>query len=329
MIRGFTVLVGLMWVAVAVANEPELVSPTVSDCMAQALVSADGATTVDALKAACANEDAEPLLAQRYEEQLNESPTESILIPHWRNYLLPFTYNSNPNQDPYQIAGGDAEPLDSTEIKFQLSIKTPLWRGVFADDDQLYFGMTLTSWWQAYNSDISAPFRETNYSPEVFWVTPVRPDYQFLGVDYFAAGFIHQSNGRSNLFSRSWNRVYVQMFWEHNRWAFMLKPWWRIEEEAKDDPMDADGDDNPDITKYMGYFEAGAVYRGGKAEYGIMWRNNLREDNKGAVQLDWSYPLHEQLRVYVQYFNGYGESLIDYDASVNRIGIGLLLNTLI
>jgi phospholipase A1 len=76
----------------------------------------------------------------------------------------------------------------------------------------------------------------------------------------------------------------------------------------------------------MGYGELFGGYQLKGHVFSFMLRNNLRQNNRGAVELGWSYPIMTNLRLYAQYFNGYGESLVDYDHSVNRIGIGVMLN---
>ena len=116
-------------------------------------------------------------------------------------------------------------------------------------------------------------------------------------------------------------------WFQQDRWVLAFKPWWRIPEDRKEDPLDPDGDDNPDIDDYMGYFELYSAYQWDEHNFGIMLRNNLRSDNKGAFQFDWTFPLDDEgkLRGYVQYFNGYGESLIDYNRRVNRLGVGFVL----
>jgi phospholipase A1 len=255
----------------------------------------------------------------------------SVLLAHKRNYVLPLAYSNDPNDDVFEPDDSDfGINLDHLEVAFQLSIKAPIAEALFTDEDALFFGFTVKSFWQAYNSDISAPFRETNYEPEVFWVTPV--PWNVLGGDaaFVGLGLSHQSNGRSQLFSRSWNRIYATLGWERWRWVFAFKAWYRIPEDDKDDPLDADGDDNPDIEDYMGNFEFNIVYRRNDQEFGTMIRNNLDTDeNRGAVQFDWTFPMHRRFRGYVQVFNGYGESLIDYDANITRVGIGILLSDLL
>ena len=58
-----------------------------------------------------------------------------------------------------------------------------------------------------------------------------------------------------------------------------------------------------------------------------MARHSLRggERSHGAVELGWVFPIRRDLSGYLQIFHGYGESLIDYNASLTRIGLGISL----
>ena len=271
------------------------------------------------------------LVKERIERERRVDDNRSVLLAHRRNYFLPVTYAKNPNSEPFQVDSGNFdEELDNFEAQFQISLKLPIAEGIFNDQDAIYGGFTLLAFWQVYNNDISSPFRETNYEPEIFWLTPV--DWNVLGGDatLFSLGLSHESNGRSQLLSRSWNRAYAGLIWEYERFVYYLKAWYRLPEDEKDEPGDPDGDDNPDIEDYMGNFEFTVAWRKYEHEVSVMLRNNLDSDeNRGAIQVDWTFPLEGRYRGYLQLFNGYGESLIDYDAHTERIGIGILLTDLL
>lgn len=242
------------------------------------------------------------------------------LQPHHPNFFLPVKYSDSPNNTPLQ--GSLLQPdqgLDPVEAKLQLSFKVKALEGVFSENVDLWVGFTGTSYWQAYNSSISASFRETNYEPEAMLV--FRTDYNMAGLRgrFVNLGLVHQSNGRPEGLSRSWNRVYAQFGFERGNFALLVRPWVRIPEDAADD-------DNPDIEDYMGNGDLLATYRDGGNAYSILLRNNFKgASNRGAVRVDWSFPLAGRLRGYVQYFNGYGESLIDYNHSQQSLGIGVSL----
>ena len=59
-----------------------------------------------------------------------------------------------------------------------------------------------------------------------------------------------------------------------------------------------------------------------------MLRNNLHADNKGALELAWSFPISSNLRGQFKYFNGYGHSLIDYNADMEVFGLGIVFTDL-
>ncbi|MCX5848072.1 MAG: phospholipase A [Deltaproteobacteria bacterium] len=263
------------------------------------------------------------------------------LWPYRPNYFLPLAYNSSPNDDTDLDFDPDAK-AQRNEVKFQLSFKFKIWRDIIRSPAikdiiekstgirgiDIWIAYTQQSFWQLYNSAFSAPFRDTNYEPELLFNFRVQreiPGLMGTKLQFINFGFNHQSNGRSEPLSRSWNRIVANVGLEKDNFGLMLKTWYRI-------PENETNDDNPDITRYTGYGELWGTLYWRNQRFAVMLRNNLRSENLGAIQLEWSIPLSSinenlarKISLYVQYFNGYGESLLDYNKSTNRISAGLML----
>ncbi|WP_223295016.1 phospholipase A [Marinomonas mediterranea] len=258
------------------------------------------------------------LIRQRTLREQSSLSNPFVLTPHRPNYFLPVTYTDDPNGREFVVNDSSDGVLDNVEFKFQLSVKFPVAYDIVGRGSTLWFAYTQQAFWQAYNSKISAPFRDTSHEPEAFIVDKL--DGQFLGVtpSYIAYGINHQSNGQSGARSRSWNRLFVDVVFEYEHLAVSIKPWYRIHENREDD-------DNPNIERYLGYGEVAAVLIDEDYSYDVMIRNNLRSSNKGAIQLGVNFPLWGKTRGYVQYFEGYGQSLLDYNNHVRSLGFGIML----
>jgi len=238
-------------------------------------------------------------------------------------YLLPAFWSSDPNEVPSSPNPDNTalapENLSSVETKFQISFKTKFAENLFGDNGDLWGAYTQNSRWQVYNADQSRPFRETNYEPEVMLV--FRNNYRLGGWRGRMAGISlnHQSNGRGDPFSRSWNRVILSAGIDRENWAFVVRPWWRI--------SDGSDDNNPDMEDFMGRGDAMLVYSKNGHEFAVLGRHSLRGVDKshGALQLDWGFPIDRTLRGRVQVFHGYGESMIDYNHKATYVGLGISL----
>jgi len=271
----------------------------------------------------------DPLIApsgQLIEEKRRLDKKQSLrplaLVAHKPNYLIGSYYFSAPQTAPFEAQFPEEDiSISPVELKFQFSLKTLLISDLIGKTGDLWVGYTNRSFWQAFNAQRSSPFRETNHEPEAWF--DFATDRQLGSLHFKGAnlGLMHQSNGQWGEVSRSWNRIYGLFIFQQGDLYFALKPWWRLPESRSDD-------DNPDIEKYLGNFEFYALKNWRNQSLGIMLRNNLRfaANNRGAVQLDYNFPIHNQLRGYLQYFSGYGESLIDYDHRINTLGIGVMLS---
>lgn len=227
---------------------------------------------------------------------------------HKDNYILPLTW------------GNRAKGTEDAELKFQLSFKQQLiWSG-------FYFAYTQKSFWRVLDGNDSRPFRETNYNPEFFYraLFKTNPGLSW-GYDF---GAEHESNGAREPISRSWNRVYIAPTLLYKGLEARLKLWQRVEEEVKKDPYDPTGDENPDIEDFYGYAELNLSYsfttdtRGAPWRVALMARQNFSTD-KGGLQVDFSIPTKTQdFYFFGQVWTGYGETLIDYNHSLTRYGVG-------
>ncbi|WP_240766746.1 phospholipase A [Paraburkholderia flava] len=216
-----------------------------------------------------------------------------------------------------------------TNAQFQLSFK---YRILMPDDlrskallDNLYFGYTQTTVWDL--SADSRPFRDTSYEPQLFYYLPDTgwrsSWFTRMGI---AAGFGHESNGKAGSDSRSINMLFVRPTWEFgnldaNHLTVSPKVYYYVGKS-----------NNPDIADYRGYVDLLVKY--GSPD-GLQLATTLRKGTKhwyGSVDTQLTYPLAKLLGsawggyLWVGYFNGYGEDILDYNNRqhwIARIGYSI------
>jgi phospholipase A1 len=251
------------------------------------------------------------------------------------NYLL-LTNTSDINnspQSPSRLNAGDRN-LDSNDLKFQLSLKSELYNNIplirdfpYVTSSRLWGAYTQQSNWQLFNANASRPLRENNYEPELILSLGIDNGVDGEKKAYIPRmlnlGLVHQSNGRDNPLSRSWNRLYLEGGFELNdRLSVLVRPWWRIPESDKED-------DNSDIEKFMGYGDMTVRWEteSRKTALLVLLRNNLSDDNKGFAQLSVQQRMFNNpyVKLHLMASAGYGETLLDYNHSQNVLGFGISL----
>jgi len=223
--------------------------------------------------------------------------------------------------DNYFITGTSTNQeisSESSDAKFQLGFRQRLTNIDLPWDTFLYFTYRQKSFWDIYQD--SFPFRETNYNPAIGIAKLFVDENGVTDGLWFA--FEHESNGRDEENSRSWNFFSLQYFKPYgDQWLFRVKTWLPI----------GDLSDNDDITDFRGYFEAGATYSPSKRFYfDADLRQAFNNGWRGSIKLGASIKISKRSNqfLYIQYFGGYSEDLIDYNQDVSNLRLGIAFKDL-
>jgi phospholipase A1 len=261
-------------------------------------------------------------MVARWELDSTSARGTFLVTPYKSIYILPFVWSSNINEKPHS---GNTSPdyvapnlnYDVVELKFQLSFKTKILQSFLWGKADLWVAYTQVSHWQIYNSELSRPFREINYEPEIILNFPLK--FNFLGFKtrMIGASFNHESNGKSFPNTRSWNRVILFAGLERKNWNIYIRPWYVI----------PDLKENPDIADYIGHGDLTVIYSKNRSVYSFEGSHNfnLKGEMRGSATASWSYPIKGNLKGYLQVTHGYGNSLIDYNHNQTTVGIGVSL----
>jgi outer membrane phospholipase A len=243
------------------------------------------------------------------------APAPAVPISTGSSRDNPFLANLSAYEPMYFVYG----PGTNTAGRLQISLKYQVFgrRGNWLDG--INFAYTQRMFWDLEAN--SAPFRDVNYMPELFYLVPPRDVGSGISLGG-RFGARHESNGRSGVSSRTLNTLYVQpeATVPLGRFALTVGPrlW------AYVGPQDG----NEDIEHYRGH--TGLYVAFGEDDglrLSVTSRLNIGS-GKGAVDGVLSYPLTKmwdsgpQLYLIAQGFSGYGESLLDYNRKQTRARIG-------
>ncbi|MDE2615700.1 MAG: phospholipase A [Burkholderiales bacterium] len=250
------------------------------------------------------------------------------------SYIRSDTVNRAPSSPTAGHSATSETPYLTDEGRLQLSVRTKIGQGLlpvsdFGGRDSLWFAYTQQSYWQLFTSSISRPFRSTDHEPEVMYIVPTPVDLPGgWRLRYSGLSFNHQSNGQSLPLSRSWNRAILMAGMEKGeRYTLTTRLWNRI-------PDGDETDDNPDIDHLIGRGEVTGSWQVNKDNTLILTlRHSMTSPANGSYRLEWLQALGAAnrngaasgLRLHLQLFSGYGDSLVDYNRGRTVLSIGLSL----
>lgn len=222
-------------------------------------------------------------------------------------------------KDNYFIFGppvGEKATKENTDVKFQISIRQKLTKSTLPWGSYLYLFYTQKVFWNVLEK--SLPMTDLNFNPGIGLAKPMFRGDKYVGKLF--ATIEHESNGRDSIESRSWNRMCIggDMLVTNN--LLVHAKFWI--------PY-VDGENNKDLLKYVGICQAGCEYisdnRRWKASIVLVKRKTWRPDFNTILELSWQFSKKSDWSLFAQYYNGYGEGLLNYNKFSSHLRAGIVI----
>ena len=222
-------------------------------------------------------------------------------------------------KDTYFVGGtvlGGIPDKHNSDVKFQISFQQRLTKSVLPFHSYLYLFYTQKAMWNVFER--SLPFHDLNFNPGVGLSRHIIMKNRLIGK--LTVMLEHESNGRDGVHSRSWNKFSVAGEAYISPFLMAHAKFWI--------PI-IDGEYNRDILRYSGIYQAGfqAVSSDDKwvLDMTLVKRKGWNLNFNTIVQLGYRINHNSNQFIMLQYYNGYGESLLDYNQFHSRLRIGLLI----
>ena len=203
----------------------------------------------------------------------------------------------------------------NSDVKFQLSISQRLTKSKLPFDSYLFIQYTQKAFWDVFRE--SLPMRDLNFNPGIGLGHLIIRHNKYIGKAYLMLE--HESNGRDSIDSRSWNKITLSCALVLNdNWETQFKTWIPI----------IDGENNKDILKYNGIFQFAVNYRTCNKRLQIGALITQRKAWFGfntQPELSYKFNKRENQFFFIQYYNGYGENLLEYNQYKNMLRVGFVI----
>lgn len=221
-------------------------------------------------------------------------------------------------KDNYFIGGttiGHKPTALNSDVKFQLSIAQRLTKSKLPFDTYLFLQFTEKTIWNVFQK--SLPMRDLNFNPGVGLGHLIIYHNKFIGKGYLMLE--HESNGRDSTASRSWNRVtFAAAIVLNKNWEAQFKTWVPFMVSKY----------NKNILKYNGIFQVAGNFRTDNKRFNcgvVLTKRKSRFSFNTQVELSYKFNNNENQYFFLQYYNGYGENLLDYNKFKSMIRIGFVI----